>query len=256
MLQGAHEANVLFVPRQCSAGGTWVCTSEEQRNIAGPYVFLRYHRAGWKCTFHYHFVPFLPPAISFCHDFFFRGAQSSVQEVNCFPLSHIFKLSVLSPPSIFSMFISGKDSRRLEENSIMDFRNYPIPCNTNSVALPALLNHWSFSISVQCNCTFQCLQKIVVAVQGSEKWVWSCSPFTIISSPEDLHPTQILLGGLCPNSVRHKKPSKPDKICRMPRSWTMQWCESTVDLKNFQEIEVCKLWSVLLWCTWQGERVF
>lgn len=102
---------------------------------------------------------------------FSRGAQSSVQEVNCFPLSHIFKLSVLSSPNVFSMFISGKDSRRLEENSIMDFRNYPIPCNTNSVALPALLNHWSFSISVQCNCTFQCLQKIVVAVQGSEKWV-------------------------------------------------------------------------------------
>lgn len=33
----------------------------------------------------------------------------------------------------------------------MDFRNYPVSCNTNSVALPALLSHWSLSISFQCN---------------------------------------------------------------------------------------------------------
>lgn len=96
MLQDVHEANLLFVPRQCRTGGhlglhirrakehSWglgcfLDTTELDENVPFTTILYRFFP-----------LPFLS-GVSFPWNSFSRGAQSSVQEVNCFPLSDFFR---------------------------------------------------------------------------------------------------------------------------------------------------------------------
>lgn len=143
-------------PGHAGQGHLGLHITRARENSWGLGCFLDTTELDEKCTFHYSFGLCFPlqflPGISFPQTSFSRGGQSSVQEVNCFSLSDVFRQTFCAFIfKCFSMFISGKDFRRLVENCIMDFRNHPIFCKTNSVALPALLNQWRLSISFQCS---------------------------------------------------------------------------------------------------------
>lgn len=170
VLQDVHEANVLFVPRPCSAGDTWVCTSQEQRKIAGTWGVSQTPQSQMKMYLPLQFWALFSPAISFWHqfplDFFFQGGSKQCPRSELLSPFRCLQMNFLC--FHLQMFQLVHKEQRLQETSGELYRGFQKPshmlqyqqCSSASLVESVEFIHF-FSVSLcayrrqQLLCRFQ-----------------------------------------------------------------------------------------------------